>query len=144
MSSNPPNVDYLVVDEVQDLAPLTIQLLLLITRKDVFFCGDTAQTIAKGVTFRFHDLKPVFKNKDDVDPKVIQLTKNYRSHGKILELANSIVDIVELYFPHTIDKLQRESSDLDGPKPIILEGYNDEDLVGMVMNVSNSPAPKFG
>lgn len=50
------NLDYLVVDEVQDLTPLTIQLLIGITNKNVFFCGDTAQTIAKGVGFKFHDL----------------------------------------------------------------------------------------
>ena len=129
-------LDYLVVDEVQDLAPLTIQLLLIATSQNVFFCGDTAQTIAKGVSFRFHDLKPVFinqrfakesitnlisqetenvlnenkytkiKEKDlwkliskriadlspiirkELEPKVIQLTKNYRSHNNILRLAN--------------------------------------------------------
>jgi hypothetical protein len=136
-------IEYLVIDEVQDLAPLTIKLLLMITKRNVFFCGDTAQTIAKGVSFRFHDLKEVFEYRK-VSPKVVQLTKNYRSHQKILDLANSIVDIIELHFPNTIDKLQRESSDIDGPKPIILEGYDHESLKGMLMNVSQSEVPKFG
>jgi superfamily I DNA/RNA helicase len=88
-------VDYLVVDEVQDLTPLTIQLLVSVTNKNVFFCGDTAQTIAKGVGFRFYDLKDIFDNKKVSIPSVIQLTKNYRSHSKILDLANSIVDVIE-------------------------------------------------
>ena len=73
-------VDYLIVDEVQDLTPLTIQLLVSITNKNVFFCGDTAQTIAKGVGFRFYDLRKIFDNKTVSIPSVIQLTKNYRSH----------------------------------------------------------------
>jgi len=137
-------LDYMVVDEVQDLAPLTIKLMLLVTNRNVFFCGDTAQTIAKGVSFRFFDMKPSFNFRSKVPPKVVQLTKNYRSHQKILDLANSIVDIVELYFPRTIDTLQRESSDIDGEKPIILEGYSDKDLMGMLMNVSKSDVPKFG
>ena len=28
--------------------------------KNIFFTGDTAQTIAKGVGFRFYDLKTIF------------------------------------------------------------------------------------
>jgi len=36
-SSNVARLDYLVIDEVQDLAPLTIQLLLLATSKNAFF-----------------------------------------------------------------------------------------------------------
>ncbi|CAI2362242.1 unnamed protein product [Moneuplotes crassus] len=149
------HIDYLVIDEVQDLAPLTIQLLLLATQQNIFFLGDTAQTIAKGVAFRFYDLKTVFSNlkylnsnhnndKEEIlEPKVIQLTKNYRSHNSILQLANSIVDIIELYFPHTIDKLQRESSDKEGPKPIILEGFDHDDLEKLVMS-SSSGTPNFG
>ena len=54
-------------------------------------------------------------------PKVLQLTKNFRSHSKILDLANSVVSLVELLFPKTIDKLMKERSDLDGPKPILIE-----------------------
>jgi superfamily I DNA/RNA helicase len=73
-------IDYLIVDEVQDLTPLTIQLLVTIVNKNVFFCGDTAQTIAKGVGFRFYDLKRIFENKKVTIPNVVQLTKNYRSH----------------------------------------------------------------
>jgi ATP-dependent exoDNAse (exonuclease V) beta subunit len=137
-------VDYLIVDEVQDLTPLTIQLLVSITNKNVFFCGDTAQTIAKGVGFRFYDLKNIFDSKTVSIPSVIQLTKNYRSHGKILDLANSIVDIIETFFPQTIDKLQRESSDLDGPKPILLENYTDEDLMAMIIGHSETRNPTFG
>ena len=49
-------------------------------------------------------------------PKIIQLTKNYRSHGRILDVANSVVNLIELFFPKTIDKLIKEESDSDGMK----------------------------
>ena len=52
---------------------------------------------------------------------MLQLTKNFRSHARILNMANSVVSLIELCFPLTIDKLIKESSDLDGPKPIIID-----------------------
>jgi superfamily I DNA/RNA helicase len=57
---------------------------------------------------------------------VKQLTVNFRSHNKILELANSIISVIEVFFPKTIDKLKKERSNLDGPKPIILANNNPE------------------
>jgi superfamily I DNA/RNA helicase len=46
-----------MVDEVQDLTQNAISLFMMLAEKNVFFSGDTAQTIAKGVGFRFFDLK---------------------------------------------------------------------------------------
>lgn len=138
------DIDYLIIDEVQDLAPLTIETLLRACKRYEFFSGDTAQTIAKGVSFKFSDLLEIYTSKKKEFPKIVQLKKNYRSHGRILELANSIVDLVQLYFPHTIDKLKREISDIEGPKPIILEGYTPEDLITMMADSSGSKKPTFG
>ena len=137
-------IDYLIVDEVQDLTPLTIQLLVSVTNKNVFFWGDTAQTIAKGVGFRFYDLKNIFDDWRVGIPSVVQLTKNYRSHSKILDLANSVVDLIECFFPETIDKLQREASTLDGPKPIILEDFKVDDLLAMMIGHTDTKNPVFG
>lgn len=53
-------VHFLMVDEVQDLTQNAISLFMMLAEKNVFFSGDTAQTIAKGVGFRFFDLKQVF------------------------------------------------------------------------------------
>lgn len=53
-------VHFLMVDEVQDLTQNIISLFMMLAEKNVFFSGDTAQTIAKGVGFRFFDLKTVF------------------------------------------------------------------------------------
>jgi len=61
-----------------------------------------------------------------IKPKVLQLCKNFRSHSKILDLANSVVSLLELLFPKTIDKLKKETSDSDGPKPIIINQSNEK------------------
>ena len=44
-----------MIDEVQDLPHIVLELLKLVIsdRQRLFFAGDTAQTIAKGVGFRF-------------------------------------------------------------------------------------------
>ena len=59
-------------------------------------------------------------------PKVLQLAKNFRSHARILDLANSVVSLVELLFPKTIDKLMKETSDLRGPKPVVIEAVGEK------------------
>ena len=121
-------IHFLMVDEVQDLTPNVLFLLTSVTERNVFFCGDTAQTIAKGVGFRFYDMKAVFKNSSlFAAPAVLQLTRNFRSHSRILDLANSVVSLLELLFPKTIDRLRKETSDVDGPKPIFVEPAASED-----------------
>ena len=49
-------IDYLIVDEVQDLYPKTVKLLLNQTLYKVVFAGDSAQTIARGVSVRISDM----------------------------------------------------------------------------------------
>lgn len=46
-------INNMFIDEVQDLTPAMIYLLTKVTKKDNFYCGDTAQAISKGVTFKF-------------------------------------------------------------------------------------------
>ena len=42
------------------MQPSILFLLTLLAKKQIIFCGDTAQTIAKGIDFRFSDLKKSF------------------------------------------------------------------------------------
>lgn len=51
-----------MIDEVQDLSHATILLLARVTEQGLFFAGDTAQTIANGVGFRFSDLAYLFNS----------------------------------------------------------------------------------
>lgn len=48
------------IDEVQDLTYSTIFLISKMVLNNIFYCGDSAQAITKGVTFRFEDLKSLF------------------------------------------------------------------------------------
>ena len=86
-----------MIDEVQDLPHAIIYLLSKTAIYGVFYSGDTAQTIAKGVGFRFCDLKSLFDDRlfDSSlklkKPTVKHLTVNFRSHNNILQLANSVV-----------------------------------------------------
>lgn len=43
-----------------------------------------------------------------------------------MELANSVVTLVELFFPKTIDRLNKERSNIDGPRPILLADADPE------------------
>jgi hypothetical protein len=79
----------------------------------MFFSGDSAQTIAKGVEFKFSDIKRMFdkrfaEHKFKLDaPNIMQLSINFRSHNAILQLSNSIVSIIEVLFPTSIDRLRK-------------------------------------
>lgn len=42
--------------------------------------GDTAQTIARGVGFRFTDIKDIFHSLGRTVPETYTLIHNYRSH----------------------------------------------------------------
>ena len=121
---NGPPIHYLMIDEVQDLPYVFILLLTLLAESGVFFSGDSAQTIANGVEFRFNDIRRMFNKKFAErefklePPTLMQLSINFRSHNAILQLSNSVVSMIEVLFPSSIDRLRREQSDYDGPKPV--------------------------
>lgn len=121
-------IHYMMVDEVQDLTSATLALLLNVTQQKLFFSGDTAQTIAKGVGFRFCDLSNLFNESGLAAPKVCQLTMNFRTHNQILALANSVVSLLESLFPQTIDKMGKEKSPNNGPPPIFIDSGSTEHL----------------
>lgn len=67
--------------------------------------GDTAQCISKDSTFRFAEIKDLFyqryasishATKQDglAKPQVFALSKNYRSHSGILELASFVMKLL--------------------------------------------------
>lgn len=137
-----PPIHFIMCDEVQDLPPATLLLLLKITDQNLFFSGDTAQTIAQGISFRFADLKSLCYNVNLASgmPSIMQLTVNFRSHARILDLANSVIRILELYFPNSIDKLRKERSDIDGLMPIILDSEMQNSLFNLLLGTQQKPA----
>jgi len=137
-------IHFMLVDEVQDLTAATIKLLLKITEQNVYFAGDTAQTIAKGVGFRFCDLKQMLNMADFQVPKVLQLTVNFRSHNQILTLANSVISAIEIFFPMTIDKLIKEKSAIEGLKPIVLDSKLLDSLFYVLLGKSSTQQSSNG
>ncbi|KAG8956483.1 hypothetical protein FRC03_010813 [Tulasnella sp. 419] len=123
------SIDFLYVDEVQDNLLLDAGLLrkLCDNPNGLFWAGDSAQTIAVGSSFRFSELKSYLRNDElrecpdrkPVLPHTFQLAVNYRSQGGIVNAAASLVEMIQMFFPNSIDKLSPERSKVNGPKPII-------------------------
>ena len=67
-----------------------------------------------------------------------QLTTNYRSHEQILDLANSVVNLIELFFPKSIDKLIKEGADKQGLMPIVVNPVDNKQLTKFFMGTKLS------
>ena len=52
-----------------------------------------------------------------IPPKKFELTINFRSHSKIINLANSLIIILEQLYPISIDRLKKELSSSPGVVP---------------------------
>ena len=145
-----PQLEYIYVDEVQDLTESQISLFKFVCHNPngYFFAGDTAQTIANGVGFQFNSLKDFFHSEFLIDhadksiliPHVQQLKQNFRTHNGVLKLANTVIKLISHFFPLTIDKLADESSLVIGPKPIFL--MDQTDVISALF--SNSTKCEFG
>ncbi|CCO36370.1 TPR and ankyrin repeat-containing protein 1 AltName: Full=Lupus brain antigen 1 homolog [Rhizoctonia solani AG-1 IB] len=125
-------VDYIFVDEVQDH-------LMSDVYYGGYWCGDTAQTINVGSSFRIKDLKAfIYENmipqdsarpqrKQTVPFSLFELTVNFRSHGGIVRYAASLVELIYTLFPTSIDVMQPESAKTPGLPPLLFfSPENDE------------------
>ncbi|KAH9172877.1 hypothetical protein EDB89DRAFT_842082 [Lactarius sanguifluus] len=112
-------VDFVYVDEVQDLLLIDTRLIVSLCRNPDGFlwAGDTAQTISIGSTFSFKELGAfVYRYQRSIrsvrgtpnHPKGFQLLVNYRSHAGIVKCANAIIQLLQR-FPGAIDVLQPEA-----------------------------------
>ncbi|KAH9017014.1 hypothetical protein EDB85DRAFT_2295003 [Lactarius pseudohatsudake] len=112
-------VDFVYVDEVQDLLLIDARLIVSLCRNPDGFlwAGDTAQTISIGSTFSFKQLGAfVYRYQRSIQsvrgapshPKGFQLLVNYRSHAGIIECSNAIIQLLQR-FPGAIDVLQPEA-----------------------------------
>ncbi|KAH9622535.1 hypothetical protein KSS87_017350 [Heliosperma pusillum] len=140
-------IDYVYIDEVQDLSIRQIALFKYIcgnVDEGFVFSGDTAQTIARGIDFRFEDVRCLFykeflerttreeanriPEKGNISP-IFQLSENFRTHDGILKLGQSVIELVYHFFPQFIDKLSPETSQVFGEAPILLESGSDDDAI---------------
>lgn len=118
--SHTPPFDRVYIDEVQDLTQAHVILALLAVGADpsrLWLSGDTAQSIAYGAHFRFADVRSaihavvtrIANATKLAAPKVVKLSKNFRTHSGVLNLANSVMASLHASFPDSaVDKLPRE------------------------------------
>ncbi|MCL7047449.1 hypothetical protein MKW94_024532 [Papaver nudicaule] len=142
-------MDFVYIDEVQDLTMRQIGLFKYICRNFVegfVFSGDTAQTIAGGVDFRFQDARSLFYNEFIMDSgsdgmgnaknmdqsrisDICHLNQNFRTHAGVLNLSQSVIELLYIFFPHHIDNLSPETSLIYGEAPIWLVSANDDNAI---------------
>nr|GEU37713.1 UvrD-like helicase, ATP-binding domain, P-loop containing nucleoside triphosphate hydrolase [Tanacetum cinerariifolium] len=99
-------MDLVYIDEVQDLSMRQISLFKYICQnvdEGFIFAGDTAQTIARGIDFRFQDIRSLFY-------KEFLSTKESGKHEKV-------------------DKLEPEISLISGEASVLLECDSDENAI---------------
>lgn len=134
--TNNSQVDYIFVDEVQDHLMADVYLIqsLCSNLDGGYWCGDTAQTINIGSSFRIKDLKayiyesmlPIAKDESHHRQRkaaapfsTFELTVNFRSHGGIVRYAASLVELIYTLFPSSIDHMQPESAKTPGMAPLL-------------------------
>jgi hypothetical protein len=128
-------VNAMFIDEVQDFTQSELFLLtkLCSDPNNLMLAGDTAQSIAVGVGFRFTDVRQIFFNAfGGAEPDLLRLTHNYRSHAGILRLAASVVELLYFFFSDSLDKLPPDFGLFQGPKPVLMEVSSVTDLVLML------------
>ncbi|KAA8529934.1 hypothetical protein F0562_034462 [Nyssa sinensis] len=149
-------MDFVYIDEVQDLTMRQIALMKYICRnvdEGFVFSGDTAQTIARGIDFRFQDIRSLFYNEFILESRsngstgrkqkgqlseIFKLRQNFRTHAGVLNLGQSVIDLLYRFFRESVDVLEPETSLIYGEAPILLEPGNDENAIVTIFGNSGN------
>lgn len=142
-------MNFVFIDEVQDLTMAQIVLFKHICRnveEGFVFCGDTAQTIGRGIDFRFQDVRSIFFNKFVLESKsqfldkknekmkgcisdIFMLSENFSTHAEVLKLSQSVIELLFHFFSNSIDMLKVETSLVYGESPIVIQSMNGENPI---------------
>ncbi|KAL8105743.1 hypothetical protein AgCh_029512 [Apium graveolens] len=148
-------MDFVYIDEVQDLTMSQISLFKYVcdnVDEGFVFSGDAAQTIARGIDFRFHDIRSLFYkvfmksgSNGSVEKKekgrlseIFNLSQNFRTHDAILQLAQSVITLIYRFFPNFIDVLEPETCLISGEAPVLLELGNEENAIVTIFGNTGS------
>lgn len=75
-------------------------------------------------------------------PEITFLTHNHRSTKSILDMANSVLDIVIDLFPDKVDKLPREVSRVASKTPpVILSGLSFDEAMNIIFSNNRASVP---
>ena len=132
----PWSIHSIYIDEVQDFTQAELSIFIHCCRdpNSMFFTGDTAQSIMRGIAFRFQDLRSCFHRINskipaiNVPQKPLTLKINYRSHSGILKLAGNVIDLISEFFKDSIDHLPDDEGMFPGPIPVFLDSCKEDDL----------------
>lgn len=111
---------YVHIDEYQDTNEVQYEMTKLLVGKDENICvvGDTDQNI---YSWRGANIKNMLHfEKDYPSVKIVMLEQNYRSTGKIIEAANSIIEKNQYRVPKTLF-----TKNIDGEQIIVCEAYDE-------------------
>ncbi|OMO60736.1 Tetratricopeptide-like helical [Corchorus capsularis] len=150
-------MDFIYIDEVQDLTLRQIALFKYVCKnvsEGFVFCGDTAQTIARGIDFRFEDIRSLFYSQFALESKCkandgkkgkaqlynnFQLSQNFRTHDGVLRVAQSVIDLLHHFFPSFVDVLCAETSLIYGEAPILLEPEEGVNAIATIFEFLSKP-----
>ncbi|CAJ2639834.1 unnamed protein product [Trifolium pratense] len=151
-------IHFVYIDEVQDLTMSQIALFTYVCRNvesGFVFCGDTAQTIERGIDFRFEDIKSLFYskfipeseasayNQGKDKAKTCILNQNFRTHSGVLKLSQSTIDLLSSFFPDSIDALKPENSLIYGDAPVVLNCGSRKDAIVTIFGNTGHDGGKF-
>ncbi len=111
---------YVHIDEYQDTNEVQYEMTKLLVSKSENICvvGDTDQNI---YSWRGANIKNMLHfEKDYPSTKIVMLEQNYRSTGKIIEAANSIIEKNQYRVPKTLF-----TKNVDGEQIIVCEAYDE-------------------
>ena len=129
-----------IVDEFQDLGTLELEIirkLVVEGENDLFFCGDSAQTIyTKSADYEKSGIK--------FDGRQVRLNQNYRNSRQILAAAHSVLTRSIDIMPKgaaDIEILPPEFASFTSPLPLLLKAENLEDelkkSIGLIRSQEN-------
>lgn len=118
-----PQVDYTIVDEIQDFTQEEIKQFINSTNKNFFFFGDTAQSIYDGIeqrqTMPVNGINRLFDYNHE--PKNFSLYRNYRLPAPVARAAHYIGIDLDPFTENTY-----RSSETELPRIIKYSSYDDQ------------------
>ncbi|MFA6386645.1 MAG: UvrD-helicase domain-containing protein [Candidatus Paceibacterota bacterium] len=111
---------YVHIDEYQDTNEVQYEMTKLLVGKEENICvvGDTDQNI---YSWRGANIKNMLHfEKDYPNAKIVMLEQNYRSTGKIIEAANSVIEKNQYRVPKTLF-----TKNVDGEQIVVCEAYDE-------------------
>ena len=67
-----------------------------------------------------------FGFREAIHPEPFSLSINYRSHGGIVNCAQTVIETIIHFWPNSIDVLDKEQGLVNGPKPVFFTGWEDD------------------